>query len=162
MRLVKAAIPGCSINAHGGRTSDTTARGNGGASSTGSRRLRVGIVLSGGQAPGAWPAVYRCRAVRDEDRMSNLCEDRKLPQHLCACGSGTATARACGGGVSAWCSLAARLQVHGRLCTDLGLREGGRMNSLCKDKTLHRRLCPCGNGAVNRTASLPSRFGIVL
>lgn len=66
MRLVKAAIPGCSINAHGGRTSDTNARGNGGASSTGSRRLRVGIVLSGGQAPGAWPAVHTCGGVMRE------------------------------------------------------------------------------------------------
>ena len=119
MRLVKAAIPGCAINAHGGRASDTTARGNGGASSPGSRRLRVGIVLSGGQAPGARPAVYTCRAVMDEGRMSSLCEDWMLPQHPYACGSGTA--RACGGGVSAWCSLAARLRVHGRLCTDIGL-----------------------------------------
>lgn len=53
--------------------------------------------------------------------MSSLCEGRKLPQHLCACGNGTATARACGGGMSAWGSLAARLRVHGRLCVNLGL-----------------------------------------
>jgi len=49
VRLVKAGIPSCSANGHGGRTGSSAQRANGAAPP----RLRVGIVLSGGQAPGA-------------------------------------------------------------------------------------------------------------
>ena len=52
MKLVKAGMPACSHNGAPGRTGDGTARANGAANGATPRQLRVGIVLSGGQAPG--------------------------------------------------------------------------------------------------------------
>ena len=55
VRLVKAGASVSSVNGHGGRTGVTAQRANG----VGARRLRVGIVLSGGQAPGAASPCFR-------------------------------------------------------------------------------------------------------
>ena len=52
MKLVKAGMPACSYNGAPNRTGDGSARAHGAANGATPRQLRVGIVLSGGQAPG--------------------------------------------------------------------------------------------------------------